>query len=343
MHRSRLWLLLFVGNSLKLCAALVLCAAFLPEASGGIPPLTSERLSNTRSSLYRDGYQVNGSGQAYTFFQDKLPDGTWSNSLHELRQDPADVINLLSTGDHRLMGFNNLAQPQYYTGTSTNLAAHYAGYSWQVKNLMDFDGQDVTANVQVQVNWSQTTLTPLQQAAKTSEWESNIEGWLNDQYVIVRNQGQADEMIFPVAVNLAFDGYHNVFGGVYYDYQLVARPGSGRANMANWYLTDNAAVVTHEFLHMIDNYDEYWTGAINSSNPALPTDYAHLMGRTTFAWRTALKPLYYEPMLNWLTAIDPDTSASYVLRAVPLPSTLLLTSFGLIQMHLFGRLRRKRV
>jgi len=189
--------------------------------------------------------------------------------------------------------------------------------------------------VQIDFDWSNTSLTAQQQTAQMAAWEKNIEGWWNDQYRVSKDWG---EYIFDLVFDVTFEGYPTGVPGEppLFNQEVEVHPGSGRADMENWYLGDNAQTNAHEFGHMLGLFDEYWGGGINTALKDPPDD-DHLMGAdpTSLAFGDGMKQSYYDFVLPWMAAIDPDDSQVYAL--IPEPATGLILLTGVVGMALVRR------
>ncbi len=323
----------------------LLLAAFVgvPAISHGYPIPASERTTLTSlASQYRDGYQVNGAGTVFTHYFQLRPDNQWGPA-QELRLDPAAVKNLMQGGKAQLAGVNGTTnQTEYYTGNGQNLTAHATNYGWGFQYTRTFDGSNVEIDVELKFDWRLTSLTPAQQLTQMAAWESNIEGWWNNRYSIVK-----DELYwFGIVFDVTFGGYDDGQGGKEFDQQVVVRPGNGRADMGNWYLSDAAQTNAHEFGHMLGLFDEYWSGALDTGKlgaDGLPvTDYSYLMGanKNSLAYGGGMKKAYYLPFMTWLDSLDEDPDQRYAL--IPEPGTLFLLAAGLLGIAIPGAIGKRR-
>lgn len=299
--------------------------ALVSASAGAFPISTTERKSYMRDSIYRDGYQVNGAGQLYSYFREKQADGSWG-AQQELKLD--DTVMKTGLANHTLMleGYDDGSSAWVgYWGAGNDLLAHDAHYVWSYGYELTFNGSFINADVQISFDWTNSGVSdPLVQAAHMSLWEQNIEHWWSGRYEVVKD----DKWYFPIFFDVTLDGYsdHN------YDQHVSVLPGSGRANVSEWYLTDDPQTNAHEFGHMLGLYDEYWLGALNPATEE--TDYLNLMGANpgTLEMGGGLEDYYFSYFQGWLDSIDQDPTQTFrVQRIVPMdePGALALVGLGL--------------
>lgn len=304
----------------------VMCLLLICSSGAwSFPIVTTEHKSYTRQSVYTDGYQINGAGLVYSYYRVKQPDNSWG-SQQELKLDEAAMKTGLQNGTLMLEGYDEGAKSWFgYYGNGANLAAHNTNYVWNYGYELTFDGSFINADIQIAFDWTNSGVSDTQvQAAHMSLWEQNIEHWWNGRYEVVKD----DKWYFPIFFDVTFDGYSNYN----YDQHVSVLPGSGRANISEWYLTDDPQTNAHEFGHMLGLYDEYWLGALNPATEE--TDYLNLMGANpgTLDLGGGLEDYYFSYFQGWLDSIDPDPTQTFrVQRIVPMdePGAMALVCLGL--------------
>lgn len=290
--------------------------------AGAFPITTSERKTYTRQSVYTDGYQVNGAGQMYSYYREKQPDNSWG-SQQELKLGEVEVKAGLQNQTIMLEGYDANAKTWVgYWGDGANLVAHNTNYAWMYGYDLTFDGSALTADIQIAFDWTNSGEANEQvRAAHMSLWEQNIEHWWSGRYEVVKD----DQWHFPIFFDVTYDGYSD---GTY-DQHVSVLPGSGRANVSEWYLTDHPQTNAHEFGHMLGLYDEYWLGAIDPVTEE--TDYLHLMGADigSLDFGTGLEDYYFSSFMGWLDSIDPDPTQTYRIQQIGIPEPGVSGLFGL--------------
>lgn len=312
--------------------AVMLTSWSLPAAAYPIIG-SEEHLEGSRSSVYTDGYWVNGAGTVFTHYQIKQPDSTWG-PIQELR-DFAVVQPKLATGDAILAGVAANGVTQYYNGDGSNLLAHQTNYGWDYGYLARFDGSDVLVDVQITLDWDPAiTLTDTEKSTLASTWEHNIESWWNGRYWILKDEN----LLFDLVFDLTYDGYP---GSPRWDQHVYVNAGSGRATMTNWFATDGAQTNAHEFGHMLGLFDEYWSGAINTATRF--TSPVSLMGAApgTLAVGGGLRADYFQPFADWLDSIDPDPTQTFrIMLKIAEPNGAAAALAGLLLFGLWQVFRR---
>jgi hypothetical protein len=93
-------------------------------------------------------------------------------------------------------------------------------------------------------------VTSTQLADCMNRWKTGIETAWTGQFVLMLTGGTCQCRRFTVEVDVAWvnSGEHHV---------VNVHAGSGRADMANFYVTDSGGVAAHEAGHMLGNPDEY--------------------------------------------------------------------------------------
>jgi hypothetical protein len=314
---------------------LTLVVALLPISAGAYPITGSERKTFVRQSQYRDGYQVNGAGTVYSYYRESTDGGVTYGAQQELKLDDAVVKARLANKSIMLEGYDETANTWFgYYGNGNNLSTHEANYVWPYGYELTFDGNFIRVDVQISFDWTNSGETNEQvQNAHMSLWEQNIEHWWSDRYEVVKD----DKWHFPIFFDVTYDGYSDNS----YDQHVSVLPGSGRANVQEWYLTDNPQTNAHEFGHMLGLYDEYWLGAIDPVTEE--TDYLNLMGANigTLDMGMGLEGYYFSSFMGWLDTRDADETQTYRLQQIAIeePGMLGLLAIG---MGFLVRARRTR-
>lgn len=140
-----------------------------------------------------------------------------------------------------------------------------------------------------------------------SVWEMGIENLWNSKYEILKD----NEYVIPILIDVTFDGPT-------FNHTVTVKPGAGRANEHEWYVSDSGLVAAHEFGHMLGLFDEYVGGATDPAGEII--DATSIMGSVEEGARPYAR--HYEGFRAWLASKDP--SQTFVLREIPEPSTMLL-------------------
>ena len=215
----------------------------------------------------------------------------------------------LITGDELVTG--SISTPQY-----TDAGVTYGPFAANFSYIRSFDGAQVVKDVQINFVFDTALgFGAAQQAAYRAGVEANIEGIWNNKYVIVDT---ANNTLFPVVVDVTTTGPR-------FDQSVNVHPGSGRADVLNFFVGDTASVNAHEFGHMLGLFDEYIGGAIDRyPNPTLSD--TGLMGLGALSATPEMLSRYYDQYLGYITALNPDHT--FQLASVPEPSTIILLSLG---------------
>jgi hypothetical protein len=124
-------------------------------------------------------------------------------------------------------------------------------YGWTSAYRADVDLKRCTLRISLRIRLvpdAGVSATDLANARAT--WEPAIEAAWAGQFPLIRTDGTCSCERYRVEVDIQFvaSGEHHT---------VRVRPGSGRANMTNWYVTDSGATAAHEAGHMFGNADEY--------------------------------------------------------------------------------------
>jgi hypothetical protein len=87
-------------------------------------------------------------------------------------------------------------------------------------------------------------------ANRQAVWKPAIEATWSNQFPLVRQGGDCECERYTLDVEVQF-----VTGGEHH--AVTVHPGSGRADMLNWYVTGTGGTASHEAGHMFGNIDEY--------------------------------------------------------------------------------------
>lgn len=80
-------------------------------------------------------------------------------------------------------------------------------------------------------------------------------------------------------------------------HRVVVRPGSGRTDMLNWYLSDNGRVIAHEIGHLLGIADE--DRATTGSSRDTDMDYESVMGHHRHR-KGVIQKEHLERLRNWV-------------------------------------------
>ncbi len=126
----------------------------------------------------------------------------------------------------------------------------------------------------------------LQNAQAT--WEQAIERAWTGQFPIRRTSGDCACSTYRVTLDVQWvtSGEHHT---------VRVRPGSGRADMTNWFITSSGGTAAHEEGHMLGNADEYTDPACRNRNV---TSDNSIMQTTS----GSVRPRHYQGFADWISA-----------------------------------------
>jgi hypothetical protein len=228
----------------------------------------------------------------------------------------ASVVFLAPTVAVALTTGSEFVTGTLFTAQYTDAGNTFGPFATNFSYIRSFDGASVAKDVQINFVFDAALgFDVAQQAAYRATVEGNIEGIWNNKYVIVDT---AKNSVFPVVVDVTTTGPR-------FDQSVAVHPGSGRADVQNWFVGDSASVNAHEFGHMLGLFDEYIGGSVDRyPNPTLSD--AGLMGLGALSATPEMLPRYYDQYLGYISTLNPDST--FQLAQVPEPSTLILVSLG---------------
>lgn len=118
-------------------------------------------------------------------------------------------------------------------------------------------------------------------------WEQAIEDMWTDKFKLSRSEGNCKCQEYTVQVDVKWveTGEHHT---------VNVDPGADRANMTQWYITDNGRTVSSEAGHMFGNVDEY------AENDVCPNRDVR-DDNTIMGTGNEVKERHYQRFADWLT------------------------------------------
>jgi hypothetical protein len=218
--------------------------------------------------------------------------------------------------------------PQYGNAAlkdNAGFTGPFGPFGWYINYTMNFDGRRVMNNVQIDFVFDLTLgFTAAQKTAYMANAERRIEGIWNNQYWIADANNNAT---YPIMFDLSVVGP--------YAQTVFIGDGPGRASVFSWFDDSSAAIMAHEFGHMLGLFDEYIGGAVNRyPNPTLSRD--GLMGLGASQGRFQMYPRYYQQDLDFVRGLNPGQRFR-LQAAVPEPSTSALFLIGALALAAYRK------
>jgi hypothetical protein len=223
---------------------------------------------------------------------------------------------------------------EHFTGGLQNQFGWWAGYD------IGFSSATNTFNIDVRIRLDGDDPG----TALMDIWEQGIESIWSNQYQIAHD----DTYFYDVAYNVDFvaTGMHHV---------VTVHNGTGNVvNMLNWETLNPGGwpqhkqdeFAAHEFGHMVGNYDEYPTGAVNPDG-SFNNVYDSIMGT---GLTQTVHARHYQFISDWVSGIQPGETFSVVSMGspppapppVPLPPAVFLLGSGLAMLAGIGRRKTRQ-
>ncbi len=133
-----------------------------------------------------------------------------------------------------------------------------------------------------------TGVTAADIATVQARWEPAIEAAWTNQFPLVRTDGSCNCERYRLSVDVQFvtSGEHHT---------VTVHPGSGRADMSNWYVNDPGGTAAHESGHMFGNPDEYSDS--NCPGRTVTSDGSIMQTSQT----GAVRERHYQGFADWLS------------------------------------------
>jgi len=131
-------------------------------------------------------------------------------------------------------------------------------------------------------------VTQAQLDAVQTVWEQAIEQAWTDRFAILLNRGGCECREYDVTVDIQWveSGEHHL---------VQVHSGSGRADMANWFITSTGGTAAHEVGHMLGNPDEYPDR--NCPGRTVTTDGSIMRSSQT----GQVRPRHYQGFADWIS------------------------------------------
>lgn len=124
-------------------------------------------------------------------------------------------------------------------------------YAWTAAYRIDEDSRQCVLRITLRIRLvPDTGVSASDIATVIARWEPAIEAAWTNQFILVLSDGTCLCRRYALTVDVQFvqSGEHHV---------VTVHPGSGRADMGNWYVNSTGGTAAHESGHMFGNPDEY--------------------------------------------------------------------------------------
>ena len=162
-------------------------------------------------------------------------------------------------------------------------------YGWTAAYRVDEDGRRCELRVTLRIRLVPAAgVTDADLATVRARWEPAIEAAWTDRFPLVLRDGGCRCEQYRVTVDVRFvdSGEHHV---------VNVLPGSGRADMGNWYVNSTGGTAAHESGHMFGNPDEY--ADKNCPSRVVTSDGSIMQNSQT----GTVKARHYAGFADWLS------------------------------------------
>lgn len=124
-------------------------------------------------------------------------------------------------------------------------------YGWTARYRIELDPRECVLRIELRIRLAPAAgVSAADIATVQARWEPAIESAWTNRFAILLSEGRCACKSLRVVVDVRFvqTGEHHV---------VNVRPGSGRADMGNWYVNSSGGTAAHEAGHMFGNVDEY--------------------------------------------------------------------------------------
>lgn len=162
-------------------------------------------------------------------------------------------------------------------------------YGWTAAYRIEEDSRECVVRITLRIRLVPNTgVTAADLATVRALWEPAIEAAWSGQYVLVLSDGTCRCKRYTVTVDVQFvdTNEHHV---------VTVHPGSGRADMLNWYVNSTGGTAAHESGHMFGNPDEYADS--NCPSRTVTSDGSIMQNSQT----GTVKQRHYQGFADWLS------------------------------------------
>lgn len=162
-------------------------------------------------------------------------------------------------------------------------------YGWTSAYRAEFDPRQCILRITLRIRLvAQARVSAADITAVQARWEPTIEQAWSGQFPLVRSDGSCICERYAVTCDVQF-----VTSGEHHVVNVLA--GSGRADMANWYVNSTGGTAAHESGHMFGNADEYVDS--NCPNRSITNDGSVMQNSQT----GTVRPRHYGGFARWVS------------------------------------------
>lgn len=162
-------------------------------------------------------------------------------------------------------------------------------YGWTAAYRIEETSKECTVQVTLRIRLvPDTGVSAADIATVQALWEPAIEAAWTNQFPLVRTDGSCSCERYRLSVDVQFvaSGEHHT---------VTVHPGSGRADMSNWYVNSTGGTAAHESGHMFGNVDEYTDS--NCPSRTVTSDGSIMQNSQTGTVRAR----HYQGFADWLS------------------------------------------
>ena len=162
-------------------------------------------------------------------------------------------------------------------------------YGWTAAYRFEEDPRECVLRITLRIRLvADTGVSASDIATVIARWEPAIEAAWSNQFPLALSDGTCSCRQYRLAVDVQFvqTGEHHV---------VTVHPGSGRADMSNWFVNSTGGTAAHESGHMFGNPDEY-------TDPNCPARTVTSDGSIMQNSQTGtVRPRHYQGFADWLS------------------------------------------
>lgn len=162
-------------------------------------------------------------------------------------------------------------------------------YGWTARYRIDEVSRECVVRITLRIHLvADGGVSANDLATVRARWEPAIEAAWSNQFALALTEGTCRCKRYSVTVNVEFvdtNEHHTV----------TVHPGSGRADMTNWYVNSTGGTAAHESGHMFGNADEYADS--NCPDRIVTSDGSIMQNSQTGTVRTR----HYQGFSDWLS------------------------------------------